>query len=68
VIAQVEPVNGFGTWKASAWRISDPRQPASDNRAFALLTDAQQAADVLACRTFDHTCSPRCGQWLGRAG
>jgi hypothetical protein len=68
VLAQVEPVTGFGTWTASAWRISDPRQPARDNHAFELLSDAQRAADALARQVFEHTCNPNCGHWLGRSG
>jgi hypothetical protein len=68
VIAQVEPVGGFGTWTASAWRINNPRQPVRDDRAFELLADAQNAADLLARQLFEHTCNPNCGRWLGRSG
>ena len=69
VIAQVEPVTGFGTWRVSVWHTENPDHAFRHAREFQLLTEAQQAADILACQTFGHTCHEGfCGNWLGRAG
>ena len=69
VIAQVEPVSGFGTWKVSVWHTENPDVAFRHPCEFQLLTEAQEAADVLARKTFDHTCfEGRCGHWLARAG
>jgi hypothetical protein len=69
VIAQVEPVSGFGTWKVSVWHTENPDAPSRHPREFQLLTEAQEAADVLAHDTFGHTCHDgHCGHWLARAG
>lgn len=69
VIAQVEPVGGFGTWRVSVWQTKDPKATFRHPREFELLTEAQAAADLLAQTTFAHTCEQgHCGHWLGRAG
>jgi hypothetical protein len=69
VIAQVEPLAGFGTWTASAWQTASPEKPVREARHFELLTEAQEAADSLARTLFDHRCEDgSCGRWLGRAG
>jgi hypothetical protein len=68
VIAQVEPLGGFGTWKATVWHTSAPGRPVSHPRTFQLLTDAQHVADALACTEFGHCCDGLCGKWLARAG
>jgi hypothetical protein len=69
LIAQVEPVGGFGTWRVSAWKVSDPRNPVRHAREFQLLTEALHAADGLIRDSFMHTCDDtHCGHWLARAG
>jgi hypothetical protein len=69
VIAQVEPVSGFGTWRVSAWQTDNPEVVIRHPSDFQLLTDAQTAADALAQKISQHTCYVRhCGHWLARAG
>ena len=69
LIAQVEPVSGFGTWRVSVWDIADPRHPTNHTREFQLLTEALDAADTLTRQVFNHECDDgRCGHWLARAG
>jgi hypothetical protein len=69
VIAQVEPVAGFGTWRVSVWNVTDPKHPTRHLSEFQLLTEALDAADALARQQFGHTCDKAyCGQWLARAG
>jgi hypothetical protein len=68
VIAQVEPIAGFGTWRASVWHTSDPRALVNHPRTFQMLTEAQTFADTLACSAFGHSCDGKCGKWLARAG
>jgi len=47
LIAQVEPVPGFGTWTARAWVETDARNGIDGTRHFELLTSAQAMADHL---------------------
>jgi len=63
VVAEVCPVPGMGTWEACA-RLAD--EPATERQVglhFSLLTDAQDAADVLARAMMPHVCEQVCEQW-----
>jgi hypothetical protein len=69
IIAQVEAIPGFGTWEVSIWRSTSPTEVERSNRRFALLTEAQEAADQLVSSTFGHLCQVgQCGHWLLRSG
>ena len=69
VVAQVEPVSGFGTWKVSVWQTDHPEAVLRHPSNFQLLTDAQAAADALAQSISRHACiAAHCGPWLARAG
>jgi hypothetical protein len=64
LVAQVTPVEGLGTWDASAWPVSAPADVARSPRKIADLVSAQATADHLVRRTFDHTCDLHtCGDW-----
>jgi len=67
IIAEVKPVEGIGTWEASAWLVAEPSKVERAPRSFSMLTEAQSAADALATTAFDHQCAPTCGKWLARA-
>ena len=67
IIAQVKPVEGIGTWEASAWPVAELSQVERAPRSFSMLTEAQSAADALATTAFGHQCTATCGKWLARA-
>jgi len=67
IIAEVKPVEGIGTWEASAWLVAKPSKVERAPRSFSMLTEAQSVADALATTAFDHQCAPTCGKWLARA-
>ena len=67
MIAEVKPVEGIGTWEASAWLVAEPSKVERAPRSFTMLTEAQSAADALATTAFDHHCTATCGTWLARA-
>jgi hypothetical protein len=67
IIAEVKPVEGIGTWEASAWLVAEPSKVERAPRSFSMLTEAQSVADALATTAFDHECGPTCGKWLARA-
>ena len=48
VVAEVSPVPGMGTWEACARLLDPPETQREVGLQFSLLTDAQDAADVLA--------------------
>jgi hypothetical protein len=64
-LAQVEPVEGFGTWRIALCLMTNPKQRIiTEPTALRRLEAAQAEADGLARRTFDHTCAPdTCGVW-----
>jgi hypothetical protein len=64
VVAEVSPVEGMGTWEASARATTGARKLVeSAGRHFSLLTDAQAAADQLACAMSWHICGGDCDPW-----
>jgi hypothetical protein len=65
LVAQVTPLEGLGTWDASAWLVRSPTEAARSPRKIAELTSAQATADHLARTAFGHTCDPHeCGDWM----
>jgi hypothetical protein len=65
LIAQVDPVAGFGTWTARAWVEGDPQRSEVSPRQFELLTSAQTTADHMVRERFKHRCDfATCGEWL----
>src|SRR4029077_16189777 len=67
IIAEVKPVEGIGTWEASAWLVVEPSKVERAPRSFSMLTEAQSVADALAATAFGHQCTATCGTWLARA-
>ena len=62
IVSEVSPVEGFGTWRACAWRPPTMRQH-GQGQPFELLIEAQVAADQIARDTFQHECGLGCGVW-----
>lgn len=63
VIAEVAPVAGVERWRTGASREISRERDAFEGPSFALLVDAQAAADALAQSRFGHVCDGRCGAW-----
>ena len=63
VVAEVCPVPGIGTWEACARLADEPATERQVGLQFSLLTDAQDAADVLARAMMPHACDEVCEQW-----
>ena len=63
VIAEVAPVGGMGTWEACARRTMPPLAGRDVGLHFSLLTEAQEAADILARAMAPHECDARCEPW-----
>ena len=63
VVAVVSPVPGMGTWEASARLLDPPETERQVGLQFSLLTDAQDAADVLARAMDRHECDDGCEPW-----
>jgi hypothetical protein len=64
IVAQIEPLEGIGTWQACAWLTSDPTVVVRSPRQAMGFITAQAAADHLARSTFDHTCAIHtCDDW-----
>ena len=63
VVAEVCPVPGMGTWEACARVADNPDTERQVGLHFSLLTDAQDAADVLARAMLPHACEGGCEQW-----
>jgi hypothetical protein len=65
IVAEVTPVQGIGTWRACARRMSESHE--AERGAFDLLVEAQLAADQLTHAKFGHVCDRRCGFWQPQA-
>lgn len=63
VVAEVTPVPGMGTWEACARLLDPPGTVRQVGLQFSLLTDAQDAADVLARAMVGHDCDASCTPW-----
>jgi hypothetical protein len=63
VVAEVHPVPGMGTWEACARLTGPPFIEREVGLHFSLLTEAQEAADVLARAMVPHDCDARCDPW-----
>jgi len=61
--AEVAPVLGLGTWEACARRTTPPLTERDVGLHFSLLTDAQEAADILARAMAPHECDAKCDFW-----
>lgn len=55
--------DGRGAWGARAWLTSNPTVRVSSPRDLDTVASAQDKADLLARKTFDHRCSGVCGYW-----
>jgi hypothetical protein len=62
LVAEVCPVPGMGTWEACA-RVVESGVERQVGLHFSLLTDAQEAADILARAMLPHECDAVCEQW-----
>lgn len=63
VIAEVRPVPRMGTWEAGARLTGPPFAEREVGLDFSLLTEAQDAADVLARAMVAHACDGSCDSW-----
>jgi hypothetical protein len=63
VVAEVSPVPGMGTWEACARLLGDPQTVREVGLHFSMLTEAQEAADVLARAMVPHQCGATCEPW-----
>lgn len=63
VVSEVCPVPGIGTWEAGARLLDPPETERAVGLQFSLLTDAQDAADVLARAMVPHQCEANCEPW-----
>jgi uncharacterized membrane protein len=64
-VCQAKPVDGIGTWRVSAWLVSNATVAVTLPTAVKMLEFAHAKADALARNTFGHTCEVEtCGQWL----
>ena len=64
VIAEVRPVPGMGTWEAGARLTGPPFTEREVGLHFSLLTEAHDAADVLARAMVAHQCNADCDPWM----
>jgi hypothetical protein len=66
IIAEVNPNQGMGFWRVSAYRVNGrASEVAYTGKTYSLLIDAHRGADELAQREFSHECQPGvCGKWL----
>jgi hypothetical protein len=63
IVAEVAPVDGMGTWRAWARHAHGGAWHNAEQSSFAMLVDAQAAADRLAIEKFNHLCDQRCAEW-----
>jgi hypothetical protein len=63
IVTEVDPFGGLGRWRACARRQDRKDRDIEAGPSFSLLTEAQNAADMLAGVAFQHVCDARCGSW-----
>lgn len=56
--------DGCGAWRAKASLTSNPTVSVTSPRQADNLPSAQDKADMLVRKTFDHQCGVECGPWL----
>jgi hypothetical protein len=61
-VAELTPLISV-LWEASAYREGAPDEKMTVQRPLMDLTDAQHAADALACEIVPHSCDKKCGDW-----
>jgi hypothetical protein len=59
----VAPIDGMGTWRAWTRHAHGGAWHNAERSSFAMLVDAQAAADRLAVEKFNQLCDHRCGEW-----
>jgi hypothetical protein len=62
IVAEVS-ADGRGAWQARVWLVSNPSVMVRTPRDAETLSSAQEKADALARKTFDHRCDASCLQW-----
>jgi hypothetical protein len=63
IVAEVS-ADGRGAWQAAVWLTTNPSVSVKTPRGADTLSSAQQKADMLARKTFDHRCDAACGEWI----
>jgi hypothetical protein len=63
IVAEVS-ADGRGAWQAAVWLTTNPSVSVRTPRGAGTLSSAQQKADLLARKTFDHHCDATCGEWI----
>ena len=66
ILAEVS-ADGRGAWQARVWLTSNPSVIVRTPRNADTLSSAQEKADMLARKTFDHLCDTMCGEWSWEA-
>jgi hypothetical protein len=59
--------DGRGGWRSRVWLISNPTVMVTTPRNVESASAAQDKADRLARKTFDHRCDGGCGPWTWEA-
>ncbi len=62
IVAEVS-AGGGGAWSARVWLASNVTVSVTTPRRVGALSSAQENADWLARKTFDHQCDRNCGAW-----
>jgi hypothetical protein len=62
IMAEVS-ADGRGAWQARVWLVSNPSVMVRTPRDADTLSSAQDKADALARKTFDHRCDGACCEW-----
>lgn len=58
--------DGRGVWRSRVWLTSNPTVMVATPRSGEGASAAQEKADNLARKTFDHRCNRGCGEWTWR--
>ncbi len=67
IVAEVHE-DDRGAWRSRVWLSVNPTVTVSNQRELGNLSSAQEKADALARKTFDHSCDGACGAWTCDAG
>jgi hypothetical protein len=62
IMAEVS-ADGRGAWQTRVWLVSNPSVMVRTPRDADTLSSAQDKADALVRKTFDHRCDAACREW-----
>ena len=67
IVAEVHG-DGRGAWRSQVWLSLNPTVKVNTQRELSSLSAAQDKADALVRKTFDHHCNEGCGAWTWDSG